>query len=116
MAHPADAGWIQLFEGVYRHTLAAGDRMLQMEVRLEPGSHVIEHAHPHDQISYVARGRLRFFLAGEPRELAAGESVYIPGGVRHAVDALEESLAIDTFSPPREDYLAADRAALEGQC
>ncbi|MEF3273993.1 MAG: cupin domain-containing protein [Chloroflexus sp.] len=100
--------WIALFPGVWRRRIALTERMYQMEVRLEAGSHVPVHRHPEDQIAHVVRGRLRFQVGEDLIEATAGSSVAIPGDVPHAVWALEETLAIDTFSPPRADYLAAD--------
>jgi len=98
-----------MFPGVRRSTIACGTQMMQMQVLLDAGSVVPAHAHPHEQVSYVLRGRLHFTIAGETRECGPGEALAIPGGVAHAVEALEETLVIDTFSPPREDLLAQDR-------
>jgi quercetin dioxygenase-like cupin family protein len=103
--------WFPIWPGVVRRTLVASERMMQIEVLLEQGGQVAEHQHPQEQLSYIVRGRLRFTVGGETREVGPGEAVLIPGGVLHSVDTLEESLVIDTFSPPREDLLAQDRAA-----
>lgn len=100
--------WIEVFPGVHRHRLVASEQIYQMEVRLEAGAEVPLHQHPHEQISYVVRGRLRFQVGEELIEAAPGASVAIPGDTPHAVWTLEESLVIDTFAPCRADYLAAD--------
>jgi quercetin dioxygenase-like cupin family protein len=102
--------WYPIWPGVDRTTLVSGDTMMQMLVTLKDGSRVAEHKHPEEQISYVVSGRLRFYVDGVAQELGPGESIYVPSNVVHAVDALEESLALDTFSPPRQDLLAIDRA------
>jgi quercetin dioxygenase-like cupin family protein len=102
------AGWITMFPGVQRHRLGATAQLYQMEVRLDVDSHVPLHTHPHEQISYVVSGELRFQL-GEARFSApAGSSVVIPANTPHAVWATQASLVVDTFAPPRADYLAAD--------
>jgi quercetin dioxygenase-like cupin family protein len=101
--------WITIVEGIRRRTIASGERMMQMEVILEPGSRLPEHNHPHEQLTYVIRGRLRLIVNGEPRELGPGDSLYLHSGVPHAAEALEQTLVIDTFSPPREDLPAQDR-------
>lgn len=111
MSQTTNDRWFPIVPGIRRRTLAAGTAMMQMLVTLEAGSHLPEHQHPHEQVSYVVQGRLRFSIAGVPREVGAGESLCIPGGVPHAADVLEESVVIDTFSPPREDLLAQDRNA-----
>lgn len=107
MKGPATA-WITIFPGVHRRRLAATEQIYQMEVRLEQGSHVPLHQHPQEQISYVASGRLRFQVGDTFIEAPTGSSVAIPSNTPHAVWTLEAGLAIDTFTPPRHDYLAAD--------
>lgn len=100
--------WIELFPGVWRRRIALTDRMYQMEVRLAAGSHVPLHSHPEDQVAYIVSGHLRFQVGDNLLEATAGQSVPIPGGTPHAVWTLVDTLAIDTFSPPRTDYLTAD--------
>ncbi len=97
--------------GVRRQTLVSGHTMMQMLVTLEAGSRLPEHQHPHEQISYVLTGRVRFKLDGgkETRHLNAGESIYLAANQPHGAEALETSSVLDTFSPPREDLLAQDR-------
>ena len=101
--------WITMVPGIRRRTIAAGAQMMQMLVELDAGSHLPEHQHPHEQLTHVLRGRLCMTIASVPHELAAGQSLCIPGATLHAADALEDTLVIDTFSPPREDLLAQDR-------
>jgi len=101
--------WITMVPGIRRRTVAAGVQMMQMVVVLDAGSHLSEHQHPHEQITHMLRGRLRLTVASVSHELVAGQSLCIPGGTLHAADALEDTLVIDTFSPPREDLLAQDR-------
>ena len=100
--------WIDMVAGVRRRTLASGRTMMQMLVKLETGSHLPEHQHPHEQITHVIGGRLLLTVAGEAQELSAGDTCYISSNVAHSADALEEATVIDTFSPPREDLLAQD--------
>src|SRR5437773_9130033 len=111
MAELAEDRWITMVPGIRRRTVAAGEQMMQMLVVLDAGSYLPEHQHPHEQITHVLRGNLRLIVAGVPHELVAGQSLCIPGGTLHAADTLEDTLVIDTFSPPREDLLAEDRRA-----
>ena len=106
------SNWIDMVAGVRRRTLVSGDAMMQMLVTLETGSRLPEHQHPHEQISFVLTGRVRFKLDGgaETRDLGAGESIYLPANLPHGAEALETSSVVDTFSPPREDLLAQDRS------
>lgn len=102
--------WLPIAPGVNRTTLVSGATMMQMLVTLTVGSKVPVHQHPHEQISFVVSGRLRFLVADEAHDVKAGEAIYLAANVPHGVEALEESLVTDTFSPPREDLLSQDRA------
>lgn len=105
--------------GVRRRTLAAGERLMQMFVEFAPGAAIPEHAHPHEQVSHVVSGSIRFDLAAagpaataRSVELGAGETLLIPGNVPHGATATREgALLLETFGPPREDLLAKDVAA-----
>jgi quercetin dioxygenase-like cupin family protein len=109
MAESIRDRWITMVPGIRRRTVAIGEKMMQMLVALDTGSHLPEHQHPHEQITHLLRGRLRLTVAGVPHELVAGQSLCIPGETPHFADTLEDTLVIDTFSPPREDLLAQDR-------
>ncbi|HNP70441.1 MAG TPA: cupin domain-containing protein [Kouleothrix sp.] len=103
--------WIEMVPGIRRHTIASGAGLMHMQVRLDAGAVMPVHQHPHEQTTYVLSGRLRFRLGEETHELAAGDVLLIPSNTPHGVDALEDTLVLDTFSPPREDLLAQDRTA-----
>jgi quercetin dioxygenase-like cupin family protein len=94
-----------MFPGVVRRTLASGDRATVVEVTIAKGTAVPVHRHEHEQVGYVARGRVRFEIGGETRELVEGDSYLALSNVPHGVVALEDSIAIDIFSPPRTEYL-----------
>ncbi|HYO09898.1 MAG TPA: cupin domain-containing protein [Tepidisphaeraceae bacterium] len=106
-ANPAGR-WITVNDKVRRRTVLAGDKMMQMFVEFYAGGHTPEHAHVHDQVVHVLRGRMRFTLAGSPHEVAQGQSIYFPSNVPHAADAIEDSLLLDTFTPVRTDLLQQD--------
>src|SRR3954467_8165022 len=109
MTELAENRWITIAPGIRRHTIAAGEQMMQMLVTLDEGSHLPEHQHPHEQITHMLHGRLRLTVAGVPHELVAGQARCSRGGAPPFADTLEDTLVIDTFSPPREDLLAEDR-------
>ncbi len=96
---------IVMFDGVIRRTLNYGERTLLAEIIFEAGSVVPWHSHPHEQIGYLASGRLFFELGDdEKKELEAGDSWLVSSNVPHKVTALAPSIAIDIFSPVRDDY------------
>ncbi len=96
---------VEMFPGVMRRTLTSGERMTVCEISLDAGSSVPSHSHEHEQAGYVARGRVRFEIGGEQRELRAGDGYLAGAHVAHAVTALEPSICIDIFSPVRTEYL-----------
>jgi quercetin dioxygenase-like cupin family protein len=106
LVHRSSATPVEMLPGVVRRTLTEGERMMLVEVTLAQGAVVPPHTHPHEQIGYLASGRLLFEVGDERRELAAGDSWLVPSNVPHGVTALESSVAIDVFSPPREEYRA----------
>jgi quercetin dioxygenase-like cupin family protein len=104
LVHRSSATPVEMMPGVVRRTLTESERMMLIEVTLGQGAVVPLHTHPHEQIGYLASGRVLFELGDERRELAAGDSWLVPPEVPHQVTALEPSVAIDVFFPPREEY------------
>jgi len=93
-----------IFPGVQIRTCAAEKMMLSL-VDLAPRSVVEEHAHPHEQVGMVIKGRATFFIGDEQKTLGPGDMYRIPGGVRHRVVVLDEpAQALDIFYPVREEY------------
>ncbi|MGD8367476.1 MAG: cupin domain-containing protein [Desulfobacterales bacterium] len=95
----------RLLDGVYLKVRAHGEKTLMGEFRLQKGAVVPAHGHPHEQTGLLLSGRLRFTVDGEPIEAGPGDSWCIAGGVLHSAEALEDSVAVEVFSPVREDYL-----------
>jgi len=75
-----------------------------VQVTLEEGVVVPVHSHPHEQITYIVEGRLSMEVEGQTHVLGPGDSLLLPGDVKHGATATERTLVVDTFSPPREDY------------
>jgi quercetin dioxygenase-like cupin family protein len=100
--------------------VVSGQRAMTVKIFLKKDCVVPQHSHESEQISYLLEGALRFCLegpqAGEWREVEvrAGEVVVIPSNLAHSVLALEDSVALDVFSPIREDWLRGDDAYLRG--
>jgi quercetin dioxygenase-like cupin family protein len=91
-----------------------GDAMTLARILLASGAIVPEHAHDNEQIATVISGRLLFRLGSEETVVGAGQSLVIAGGVPHRVEALEDSVVLDVFSPRREDWIRGDDAYLRG--
>ena len=95
---------VEMFPGVVRRTLTAGERLMLVEVTLEEGAVVPMHTHPHEQTGYLVAGRMLFELDGESRELGTGDCWLVPSNLPHQVTALAACVVVDIFSPPREEY------------
>lgn len=89
--------------------------MTVAHLELARGALVPRHHHPNEQVSYVRSGRLRFDFDGESIEVAAGQMLEIAPGRPHAVEALEDTVVLDLFAPPREDWIRGDDAYLRGR-
>jgi len=88
--------------------LITGDRIMISHVYLKKGSIVPRHCHENEQITYILEGGLRFWIGedeSETMDVLAGDVLHIPSMVYHKAEALEDTLDVDVFSPPREDWL-----------
>lgn len=88
--------------------LITGERMMLAQVFLKKGCIVPRHQHHNEQLTYILEGALRFWIGedeGKVQDVRAGEVLYIPANVWHKAEALEDTLDLDVFSPPREDWL-----------
>ncbi len=85
-----------------------GERMMIAHVLLQKGAVVPRHSHENEQITYILKGALHFWIGEDESEevvLNAGEVLHIPSNVPHKAEALEDTLDVDVFSPPRQDWL-----------
>ncbi len=95
--------------------LITGERLMLAHVYLKKGCVVPRHHHENEQITYVLEGALRFRLGEDESEeiiVRAGEVLHIPPNVPHMAEALEDTLDVDLFSPPRRDWLDGTDAYL----
>src|SRR3954467_12861017 len=88
--------------------LITGDQMMLAHVYLKKDALVPQHSHHNEQLTYIISGGLHFFIgANREREVIvrAGEVLHLPSNVPHEARALEDTLDVDVFSPPRQDWL-----------
>ena len=90
--------------GLLRRTLVSSERLMICRFDLEGGVVIPSHSHSHEQAGYVVSGRIRITVDGESRELGPGDSYSAASSVPHSAVALDKSVVVDTFFPPREDY------------
>jgi len=97
--------------------LISTDRMMLAQVYLQKGCVVPTHAHENEQLTYILEGVLRFWLGEDESvvvDVAAGEVLHIPSHLPHKAEALETTLDVDIFCPPRQDWLDGSDAYLRG--
>ena len=98
-------GYREILPGIRIKTLVRGERTLMSKFLLEGGRELPSHDHPYEQTGYLVSGRLRLYAGDDSRELGPGDSWCVPSGVAHRASALADSVAMEVFSPAREDYL-----------
>jgi len=94
-----------VLEKIQQKTLVYGDKTLMAEFRLEKGADLPKHSHPHEQTGYLISGEIALTIGDETHQVKPGDSWCIAGDVEHKATALEDSVALEVFSPVREDYI-----------
>lgn len=88
--------------------LITGDQIMLAHVYLKKGCVVPKHSHVNEQLTYILEGALKFAIGDDGKDevvVRAGEVLHLPGNLPHGAVALEDTLDVDVFCPPREDWL-----------
>ena len=101
----SSTGYSPVLPGVKQKTLVHGGKTLMTEFVLAEGHQLPKHRHPHEQTGYLLKGHMRLAIGSKEYDVLPGDSWCIPGGVEHGAEIVEDSVAIEVFSPVREDYL-----------
>ena len=95
----------RISEGVDRQMIV-GEKLMMCRLTLQPHVETPVHAHPHEQMTIVERGRVRFTIDGNTRVVGAGDVLHFPPNVAHGATMLDEEVVlIDIFTPIREEFL-----------
>jgi quercetin dioxygenase-like cupin family protein len=94
--------------------LVVGDQIMVSRILLKKGCVVPMHSHVNEQVAYMQEGALRFTINSEEIVVRAGEFLCIPPNVPHQAEALEDTVNIDIFTPPREDWINKTDQYLRG--
>lgn len=100
-------GYRTVAPGIELRTLVHGRATLMAEFRMAAGHELPTHVHPHEQTGYLVQGRIRLRIGEHAHDAAPGDSWSIPGGIPHGATIIEDVIAIEVFSPVREDLLPA---------
>jgi quercetin dioxygenase-like cupin family protein len=98
-------GYSEITQGIKIKTLCYGNSMLMTEFLLKVGALLPEHSHPNEQTGYLVKGKIKLFIEGISREIKTGDSWCIKENTLHKAEILEDSIALEIFSPLRNDYL-----------
>ena len=98
-------GYAPALPGIEMKTLVHGKNTLMAEFLLAKGCLLPKHRHPHEQTGYLVKGAIRLTIGAKVFDVRPGDSWCIPGDVEHSAAIVEDSVAIEVFSPVREDYL-----------
>jgi quercetin dioxygenase-like cupin family protein len=112
-----DLPWETLNPQLDRRLITA-DRIMLAHVQLKKGCLVPKHSHENEQLTYILSGALHFWLGEDESEeviVRAGEVLAIPSNLPHKALALEDTLDMDVFTPPRQDWLSGTDAYLRGR-
>jgi quercetin dioxygenase-like cupin family protein len=85
--------------------MVVGDGLMLARVFIRKGGHVPLHHHHNEQVTYILEGALKFAIDGKEIVVKAGEVLCIPPNMPHEAWAVEDTLDLDVFTPPREDWL-----------
>ncbi|MCW8859336.1 MAG: cupin domain-containing protein [Deltaproteobacteria bacterium] len=99
------AGYLPAIDKIDMKTLVYGEKTLMSEFHLRKGALLPRHSHPHEQTGYLLTGKMEMTIGNETFTVESGDSWCIPGQIEHNVRVLEDSIAVEVFSPVREDYL-----------
>lgn len=100
-----DNEYVTPLKGVHFKTLVHGERTSLHKFKLDKGTLIPMHSHPHEQTGYLVSGRMNFILKDKTISLEQGDSWSIPGGMEHSADVIEDCILIEIFSPVRQEYL-----------
>jgi len=92
-----------------------GKNVMLARFLLRKGVIVPEHSHENEQVAYILEGALKFTVAGREIVVCAGEVLCIPPNVPHGAEALEDTIDLDVFNPPRKDWLDNNDDYLRGK-
>lgn len=85
--------------------MITGDKVMLARVLLKKGCVVPEHSHENEQLTYILEGALKFWIDGKELVVGAGEVLCIPAHLPHKAEAMEDTVDLDVFYPPRQDWL-----------
>lgn len=100
-----DDNFKKILDGITIKTLVYGEKMLFSEFHMEKGSKLPMHSHVQEQVGRLIMGKIILTIGKEKKEMNPGDVWSVPCNIMHGAEILEKSIAVEIFSPVREDYL-----------
>ena len=100
----SEVGYKEITKGIKIKTLVYGENSLMTEFVLSKKSVLPEHDHIHEQIGYLVRGKIKLIMGTREQIINPGDSWCIPPSIKHKAEIIEDSIAIEVFTPCREEY------------
>lgn len=94
--------------------MITGDKIMLARVLLKKGCVVPEHSHENEQVTYILEGALKFWIGGKEIVVHSGEVLCIPANLPHRAEAVEDTVDLDVFYPPRQDWINKTDGYLRG--
>ena len=98
-------GFLNPIDGIEMKTFVYGEKSLLTRFHLKKGSILPKHSHPHEQTGFMVSGKMKLFIDGEGFIAEPGDTWSVKGDIEHWAQIIEDSVAVEVFSPVREDYL-----------
>jgi quercetin dioxygenase-like cupin family protein len=95
--------------------MVTGDKVMLARVLLKKGCVVPEHSHENEQVTYILEGALKFWIDGKEIVVHEGEVLCIPSNMPHKAEAVKDTVDLDVFYPPRQDWLNKTDSYLRGK-
>jgi quercetin dioxygenase-like cupin family protein len=100
---------------LFQRQMVVGQQIMLARILLKKGCIIPEHSHHNEQLSYMLEGALKFWIDGREIVVRAGEVLCIPANMPHRAEALEDTVDIDIFCPPRADWINKTDQYLRGK-
>ncbi len=105
ISHHSKENYYELIDGILIKSLVHGEKTLMTEFVMTNGSILPLHSHPYEQTGYLVSGKMILYVGDKKFEIKKGDSWCIPENISHKAEVLDDSVAIEMFSPPRLDYM-----------
>ena len=101
----ADIPLEQVDKGLSRQIMGYTPDLMLVRVLFKKGAIGYKHQHPHEQVTYVEKGKFEVEIDGKKQVLVEGDAFTVEPDLEHGAVCLEDGILIDTFSPMREDFI-----------